>query len=366
MNAFPPNFHATESLERAFTLPSNAYVDAAVYANELQQIFGRAWQWVAHSNELAEVGMYVTAKLGVDPIVVVRTEEGYKGFYNVCKHRGGPLVKDHEKSGKLSYNAFICQYHGWTYRLNGELRGVPAFDRAELFDKSDFALEPIVLKEWNGGLFACKTQRDKLADLSEVLQGIEERMEGINVEEYHFYQRMSYPIHCNWKVYVDNFLEGYHIPIVHPELAKLIDYKRYVTELAGWHSLQHAPFRAGENVYQAENGQAWYWFIFPNIMLNILPGRMQVNIIEPSGPKQCVVHFDYYYTDIANALEKGLVKDDLAYSELIQQEDIEICEAVQKGLASPAYDRGRFSPDREAGVWHFQQLYQAVMHKSPI
>lgn len=364
MNSFPPQFQPTESLERAFTLPSATYHSLDIYDKELEQIFGKIWQWVGHSSEIEEVGRFLTAKLGVDPIVVVRTEEGYKGFYNVCKHRGGPLVKDQEKSGKLNYNAFICQYHGWTYRLNGELRGVPAFDRAELFEKSDFALESIAIQEWNGGLFACKSDKDKLAELTDVLAGIIDRMDGINVEDYRFHQRMSYPIKCNWKVYVDNFLEGYHIPIVHPELAQLIDYKRYVTEIHGWHSLQHAPFRSGENVYQSTDGQAWYWFVFPNIMLNILPGRMQVNVIEPNGPKDCVVHFDYYYTDIAKAIDSGLVKDDLAYSETIQQEDIEICEAVQQGLASPAYEKGRFSPNREAGVWHFQQLYKAVMGKN--
>lgn len=364
MNHFPPQFEPTESLERAFTLPSKLYHDAEAYGDELQHIFGATWQWVGHSSEIAEVGQFLNAKLGVDPIVIVRTEEGYKGFYNVCKHRGGPLVKDDVKGGKLSYNAFICQYHGWTYRLNGDLRGVPAFDRAELFEKSDFALELIQIQEWNGALFACKNDSTKVAELAEVLAGMMERMEGIQLEDYRFLQRMSYPINCNWKVYVDNFLEGYHIPIVHPELAKLIDYKKYVTELKGWHSLQHAPFRPGDNVYQSEDGQAWYWFVFPNIMLNILPGRMQINIIEPSAPNQCIVHFDYYYTDIAKAIESGLVKDDLAYSESIQQEDIEICEAVQKGLASPAYDKGRFSPDREAGVWHFQQLYQAVMNRN--
>jgi choline monooxygenase len=361
MNTFPQKFSATESLERAFTLPSKAYSDETIYKEELAQVFGKAWQWVGHSSEIAEVGAFLTAKLGVDPIVVVRTKDGFNGFYNVCKHRGGPLVKDQQKSGKLSYNAFICQYHGWTYRLNGELRGVPSFDKAELFDKSDFALEPIAIEEWNGGIFACKSSKEKLANLSEVLEGVSERMDGIKVEDYRFHQRLSYPLNCNWKVYVDNFLEGYHIPVVHPELARLIDYKRYVTEMHGWHSLQHAPFRSGKNVYQAEDGQAWYWFVFPNIMLNILPGRMQVNVIEPMGPTQCQVHFDYYYTDIVKAIESGLVKGDLAYSESIQQEDIEICEAVQKGLASPAYEKGRFSPDREAGVWHFQQLYQAVM-----
>lgn len=359
---FPPAFQPIEPLERAQTLPSKHYTCTEHYEKvEKPALFDRAWQWVGHRSELQHNGDYLTAKIGEDPIVVVLENNQLHGFYNVCKHRGGPLVKNNEKSASLKYGAFVCQYHGWTYRLNGQLRGVPSFDRAELFDKADFGLMPVEIAEWQGLIFAKRADKPAICSIDALLHGIDSRMEGIRLQEYRFHQRVSYDIACNWKVYVDNFLEGYHIPIVHPELARLVDYKRYVTEIEGWHSLQHAPFRPGENVYQSEDGAAWYWFVFPNIMLNVLPGRMQTNVVEPLGAQHCRVHFDYYYTDIEKAVSSGLVKDDLAYSEEIQQEDIEICEEVQRGLRSPAYDRGRFSPDRESGVWHFQQLYQAVI-----
>lgn len=362
-SAFPSGINVSTKLEAAFTLSSKEYTSDEVFQAEQTMLFNRSWLWLGLSSELKSSGDYLSAKIGRDPIIVVKEGDKLYGFYNVCKHRGGPLVKNKKRCGSLKYNAFICQYHGWTYRLNGQLRGVPAFDRAKLFDKEDFGLMPIEVKVQNGCIFVRKEENHLQENLQNFIGGIKKRMDGLDLSGFHFHQRVSYPIQCNWKVYVDNYLEGYHIPIVHPELAKLIDYKKYRTELLGWYSLQHAPFRPGGNVYQDEGGEAWYWYIFPNLMLNILPNRMQVNVIEPVNASSCIVHFDYYYTNLKEALESGLVKDDLAYSEEIQQEDIEICEEVQKGLLSPAYDRGRFSPDREEGVWHFQELYKGVMQK---
>jgi choline monooxygenase len=358
---FPKNLSIHSRLETAFTLSADKYSSPVVYEREKDAIFNKTWQWVGLRSELKNNGDYLSARLGEDAIVIVLNDQKLYGFYNVCKHRGGPLIKRDQRQGNLKYGAFICQYHGWTYRLNGELRGVPSFDRAELFDKADFGLMPIDVVEWNGCIFVRQQTNSLQNNIAEVMDGIEQRMPSIHLSDFKFHQRISYSISSNWKVYVDNYLEGYHIPIVHPELARLIDYKHYITELNGWHSLQQAPFRTDDSVYNAENGQAWYWFVFPNLMLNILPNRMQVNIIEPNGPEKCVVHFDYYYTDPEKAVASGLVEDDLKYSEEIQQEDIEICEAVQLGLKSPAYNKGRFSPDREEGVWHFQELYKAVL-----
>ena len=171
-----------------------------------------------------------------------------------------------------------------------------------------------------------------------------------------FTRRDVFDVACNWKVYIDNFLEGYHLPIVHPGLAKVLDYRAYDTELFAWYSLQHSPLRGNDGTYG--DGQAFYYFVYPNIMLNVMPGRLQSNRILPLGPDACRVEFDYYYAQDPEA--QARIARDQDFSDEIQHEDIAICEAVQKGLASGFYDAGRLSPKRESGVWHFHEHLRAA------
>jgi choline monooxygenase len=171
-----------------------------------------------------------------------------------------------------------------------------------------------------------------------------------------YLRRDTYDIDCNWKVYVDNFLEGYHLPHVHPGLSRVLDYRAYDTELFAWHSLQSSPLRDSTELYG--DGQAFYYFIYPNVMLNIMPGRLQTNRILPLGPGRCRIVFDYYYAQDAKA--QARMDADRSFSDEVQNEDIGICEAVQRGLASGAYTPGRLCPKREGGVWHYQNLLRAA------
>jgi len=141
-------------------------------------------------------------------------------------------------------------------------------------------------------------------------------------------------------------------------LAKMLDYRNYVTEVEEFYSLQYSPFSdsGSDNIYKTEDGEAFYYFIYPNMMLNILPGRLQTNVVIPVDQNQCIVEFYYYYNSPISDKMQAIIKEDIAYSEKIQQEDIEICEAVQRGLKSRAYNKGRFSVERELGVYHFQSL----------
>lgn len=334
-------------IEKAETIPSDWYHSNSIFEFEKEVLFSKFWQLACHNNEIPQTGDTYTLEVAGNPLMVVRAdEETINAFYNVCKHRGGPIAV---KKGTTS--VLQCQYHGWTYLLDGSLRGVPHFKKVDLFDKKDFGLEPVNSQEWQGFHFV--SLDDRTPSLAEVLDGISETIAPIDLSEFQFVEEQSYHINCNWKVYVDNFLEGYHIPIVHPELAKLLDYNDYQTETSDWYSLQHSPFQEGDNIYKSDDGQAYYYFIFPNIMLNILPGRLQTNVIRPISPTHTEVIFKYYY---ANPDDEEIIRDDLQYSDKIQDEDIEICELVQKGLQSNAYDKGRFSVEREKGVYHFQSI----------
>ena len=354
----PADFEV-EPIERAETIPSTWYTNRDQTEIENRAIFSREWQLVGHESQVAKPGESLCRTIAGNPILIVRDNEmKIRAFYNVCRHRGGPIAV---KSGTTT--VLQCQYHGWTYLMDGSLRGVPQFDRVELFDKKDFGLKPVKLKIWQGLMFVSLGKNPP--PFEPVVEGIDERIRPIKLGDMKYYMSTTDLINCNWKVYVDNFLEGYHIPIVHPELAGLLDYRNYITETSDLYSLQFSPFtdKSENNPYGAEDGKAFYYFIYPNFMLNILPGRLQLNIIEPVGHDRCRVIFDYFYTDIEGAKQKGLAESDIQYSTKIQEEDIEICEAVQRGLKSDAYDKGRFSVKRELGVWHFQSLVKQSLQR---
>jgi choline monooxygenase len=341
-----------QPVEQAETLPSAYYTEPDYLKIESEAMFSKEWQLACHESQIPNAGDSICRTVAENPVIIVRTNEmEVKAFYNVCKHRGGPMSV---KKGTTS--VLQCQYHGWTYLMDGSLRGVPQFDRVELFDKKDYGLRPVQSAIWDGLVFITLSENPR--PINRVVRGISDRINPIQLSEMEYYTSTVDVINCNWKVYVDNYLEGYHIPIVHPELATLLDYKNYVTETDEFYSLQYSPFSStsADNPYNVEDGRAYYYFIYPNIMLNILPGRLQTNIIEPAGHDQCRVIFDFFYSDRRKAEDTGTISGDLKASAEIQREDIDICEAVQRGLRSKAYDKGRFSVKRELGVWHFQKL----------
>ena len=341
---------ASQPIERAETLPAGWYTDPAFHEIDRELLFARTWQYAAHRSQLERPGSYVTAEVAGNPIILVRGKDDVvRAFYNVCRHRGGPLAMD----GAGCVNVLQCKYHGWTYLLDGSLRGVPKFDRTELFDRRDYGLVPVALREWQGLYFVCLT--DAPEPLETVLDGIAERIAPLSPSNVSFHSRVVYDVACNWKVYVDNYLEGYHIPLVHPELMGMLNYRGYATETQPWYSLQHSPLRHDNARYGGE-GTAYYYFVFPNLMLNVLPGRLQSNVVIPLAPGRTRILFDYFYDDVSSTESVTRIEEDLAFSDRVQREDGEICEYVQRGLSSRAYNTGRYSPEMEEGVYHFHSL----------
>ena len=338
------------SVARAWTIPSAWYTDPAFHALDRDAIFARTWQGVGHLGQVCDAGMYFTTTVADSPVIVLRDKEGtLRAFFNVCRHRGGPLAT--EATGCV--NALTCQYHGWTYLLDGSLRGVPRWDRVELFDKKDYGLVPIRVETWQDQIFVNLDQA--ALPLAHFMAGVAERIAPIRLDTMTFAKRIDYVVECNWKVYVDNFLEGYHVPYVHPELMKMYDFRQYTTETFEHYSLQWSPIAPGDAPYEIKPGdKAYYYCLFPNYMVNIVPGRVQTNLVVPMGPDRCRVEFGFFYQHASGPAAERAITDDLDFSDRVQQEDMEICAFVQRGLASRAYDRGRFSVDAEVAVHHFQ------------
>jgi choline monooxygenase len=233
------------------------------------------------------------------------------------------------------------------------------------FDKSCHGLRPVRVETWGPLVLACLD--DAAPPLLATLGDIPKETESHGLASMKPVARREYEIACNWKVYVDNFLEGYHLPTVHPGLFRELDYGKYRVETFAGYSSQIAPIRpitesSAARYYTPSDGDlaALYYWVFPGWMLNIYPDNMSLNVVLPRGPDRCVTIFEWYRkTPDAEAIARTI-----EFSHEIQLEDISICEAVQRGLASGAYERGRFSPARENGVHHFQSLVHAALTRA--
>lgn len=346
---------SAQPLEAAHTLPASLYNDEAVHRWELSELLAPCWQFVAHHSEVACEGDFVVRDIAGAPVLCIRGADGsLRAFYNVCRHRAGPVA-----AGRGSCRLLRCGYHGWVYNLDGSLQHAPELGDIANFDKRDHHLVSLQVIE-AGSLCFVKPQamEPDAIDPVPIMAAIDKRAGGV-LRDLVYRESVSYTLDCNWKVYVDNYLEGYHIPQVHPALARALDFRHYSTETYDGYSLQHAAIEAGTEAYGA--GEALYYFVFPNLMLNILPGRLQTNVVIPLSHNRCRIDFVYFYppTETANSR----LSQDLEFSDLVQREDIEICERVQQGLESGAYDAGRFSVARESGVHHWQELYKALCRR---
>ena len=346
---------------RACTLPAQYYTEGEVFADEVRAIFGRTWQVVGHRHQLAHPGDFFTCELHGEPLLLVRGSPGdLRGFYNVCRHRAGPPAE-----GCGSRKVFRCGYHGWTYGLDGALVNATEFEGVEDFDPGKFGLVPVRAEEWSNLIFV---NFDPQAEpLSQALGQLSSQAERFGFASMKLFERRTYDMKCNWKTYVDNYLEGYHLPSVHPGLNRELDYNAYTVEPHANYVRQFSPIRgaqAGDATprrYQGarEDLTTDYFWIFPNWMLNCYPDNVSLNIIQPLDVERTLAIFEWYLPE--DKLGSQEAKDSVRFSDEIQIEDVRICETVQKNLHSRSYDRGRYSVKQERGVHAFHRMYVEAM-----
>ena len=334
------------------TPPADFYIDPSRLRSERDHIFARSWQIVGHVGQLANPGDYFTTRLGNEPLLFTNDGGTIRGFFNVCRHRAGPIAYGCGTAQRL-----VCRYHGWTYDLGGQLLRTMEMEGAEEFDPTQIRLQSVKVHRFGPLLFAALDAATPAFD--EMFPGVSERCAPLGLERMGYVAARDFPVKANWKVYVDNFLEGYHIPLVHPALNREIDYRQYVTELGPRHTLQHAPVREGSEHYKGKvgDGQAYYYWLFPNVMLNIYEGQLQSNVVIPIDADNTVVRFEWFAFEPLPDPQTNERWIELArFSEEVQAEDAQICEAVQFNLHSRAYRSGPYSPKRESGVRLFHEL----------
>jgi choline monooxygenase len=335
-------------LEYAYTIPAAWYTDQRIGRLEREQVFSNNWIAVGRIDQVASVGQFFTFELAGEPLIVVRGTDGQlRGFYNVCRHHAAAVVT--LTSGVAQH--LRCPYHGWTYGLDGALKGTPEFAGVCNFDRAENGLVPVQVATWDNFVFVhLNPEPPPLESFLADLGG------QISTSGLRFFTRRSYTLACNWKVYIDNYLDGgYHVPHLHKALHSVLDYTHYTIENGVNYSLQSSPMVTSqdESVAQTRTGdRAYYYWLYPNFMINLYEGVMDTNLVLPLGEDKCLVVFDFFFGDTSPEYNA----ESVAVSERVQAEDVDICESVQRGLHSRAYGAGRLSVRRETGEHLFHRL----------
>jgi len=345
-------------LSEASTIPAPWYVDPRVAELELLTVFSKTWQAIGRADQVEKPGGFVSATVAGEPIVAVRGSDGQlRAFYNVCRHHAAKVVTETCGIASLLH----CPYHGWNYGLDGSLKGMPEFDGVKNFERRDNGLVPVKAEIWEAFVFVnLDLQAEPLGDF---LGGLVRRCQPLGLSKLHFFDRKEYDIACNWKVYVDNYLDGgYHVPHLHKALSSVLDYQQYTIENEDRYCLQSSPMVASDQ--DAATGatrrgdRARYFWQYPNFMINCYEGYMDTNLVIPLDVDHCRVIFDFYFSDITES-RRAYNAQSIAVGNRVQDEDRGICEDVQRGLKSRAYGAGRLSLRREAGEQLFHRLLAA-------
>ncbi len=309
---------APQPLDRATALHARYYADPAMVAIDRKLIFDRGWQLLAHVCQLQNAGDHVIGDFAGLPVIAVRGADESKSASSTTSAAIAPVRSRNATASRRSRCAAATTAGPtrWTAPCVRRRKWARAAD----FDVGQVKLPQLAVRVWQGLVFACVDEAHAPA-FDAFVQDIDERLgPDRHLERYGHHRRVGYDVGCNWKIYVDNYLEGYHVPHVHPGLNKLLDYRNYTTETHDWYSLQWSPLESGDDLYGS--GDALYYWMWPNTMLNIVPGRLQTNRIIPKGVDRCRVEFDFYYTmdESEEAAARRLA--DVRFSDEVQFEDL--------------------------------------------
>jgi Rieske 2Fe-2S family protein len=350
-------------------LPGAFYTDGSVHAAELAAIIERTWQAVGHETDLPDVGSRIVGHVGPHEVVVVRGDDGeLRAFRNVCRHRGTKLVQKAETA-----EAIRCPYHGWTYRLDGSLLGAPEARQIPCLDKPSLSLLPARVETLLGFVFV--NLDVEAATLASQVPGLEERaaryVQGdmqpfgkARLSDWSGAMRQE----ANWKIAVDNYLEGYHVPAAHPGLMRLLDYQRYAADIHEGYVWVEAPMRAepsknrAERLYQRtvstmpgllpEDVTTWrYCLIYPNTALEFYPDMVYAWTMIPDGVGTVVMPEASYRPAGTSVRTKFAGAVNAFVNRLVSDEDAQIVERQHIGLSTPGFRCGPLSRRELAVSW---------------
>ena len=343
----------------AETLPAIFYRDQEVFDAMRAGIFTHSWHWLGDAPTLLPLDRYAYPLSLLDgyleePLVLVSDGDGViRCMSNVCTHRANLVVHN---PGKI--NNLTCMYHGRRWDMDGTFKFMPEFNEAKGFPRPCDHLHSFPLEQWGPWLF---TGLAPEVDFSMIRSYLDQWVGFLPLHEFKLdpIKNRDYLVNCHWSLYCDNYLEGFHIPFVHPDLNAALDYDAYTTELFDYGTLQIGFADGAEEVFDlpadhpvaGRHVAAFYFWIFPNIMLNFYPWGLSVNVVKPLSIKKTKVSFITYMYDSSKYETYSVDAIDKT-----EREDEFVVEGVSRGLQSRFYKSGRFSPKREQGVHHFHRM----------
>ena len=354
----------TQYPSKSYTLPARFYLSDEIYEAEKEAIFYRAWHYAGHVSQVAEPRMYFTTKIHQQNIFIAKADDGeIRAFYNVCAHRGHLLL---EGAGKK--NVITCPYHAWAFDWQGNLVNARNSENVEGFEKSDFPLKEVKLEVFCGMILV--NLDSDATPFAEQNAGLEEEIRQYmpSVDSLEFAQRDTFDVKSNWKVLVDNFLECYHCAPAHRDFVDLVNMDSYRTITHKRYSSQcaAAPNTTNSKAFSFEPGDVDFgyagFFVYPNITIWLYPGEANMSVLQmnPYAPEKTIEYQDWFTP--GGVLSPQLKEAADYQKDVLQPEDIALCESVQQGLHSKSYNQGRFIVDKgrtelsEHAVHHFQWM----------
>lgn len=351
-------FNIDPDITKASTLDSSFYTDEANFKLARERVFARSWQWIGQLGDVEQAGCVAPREMlpGLlnEPLLLARDDNAeLRCLSNVCTHRGNILVHEACKAKQIR-----CGYHSRRFDLSGKMISMPEFADAKNFPSAADNLPSVPFAHWKSHGFA---GINPAAPLEEFLAEVSARLHWMPIDTFqHDPQRdHNFTLKAHWALYVENYLEGFHIPFVHAGLNAVVDYGSYASEIGRYANLQLALAKDGEQAFDIPAGEpdhgkrvaAYYWWVFPNLMLNFYPWGLSLNLIQPEGLERTRISFRSFVWD-ASKLDKGAG----AGLDKVEMEDEAVVQAVQRGVRSRFYSRGRYSPTRERGTHHFHRL----------
>lgn len=356
--------------ELSYTLPAHYLYDADIYVREQEAIFARTWQYVGHARAVDDPGDYIVREIAGESIIVMRGEDAeLRGFYNVCSHRAHQLLR-----GEGNSRAIVCPYHAWTYDTHGSLRRAKNSELVSGFDPAEFCLKPIQVEIFLNFIFVnldrgASSLKSQTGTLEDEVRSFSPRLNELTLSH-----RRPYDIEANWKNLIENYCECYHCPRGHPAFAQeLVDMASYRITLHDIHHSHRARAKSSaQKAYEFDAGATEHagefagWFLWPNLAIEVYPGGcLNIFHIVPQKPERSSQYIEWYFYDAKPTPAEEEVIEYLHST--VRCEDQVICESVQRGLRSRAYQAGRFIVDAarsdasEHGAHHFQSLvYKAL------
>jgi len=331
------------------TLTGHYYRDPGILARELERIFFRSWLLAGREEQLAEPGDYFSFELGEESVLVVRGRDGVvRAFYNVCRHRGARLCAT--GAGRFE-GAIRCRYHAWSYSLDGTLRAVPHLANLDELPKREFGLYPVGVDLWQGFVFVCLEPNGET--LLAQLAALPERARPFPLASLRVGARAERTVEANWKILVENFMECYHCPGVHPELVDLVplyrtgdvdasdaeppEYREGVvtSTLTG---ATPRPLFAGvrdrpRQRYHAE-------LVLPNLLLYLFPDYVCARSLWPETPTRTRIVSEWLFERCVLEGPDADIGDAVEFMNRLGEQDWQVCEAVQQGIVSRAHRHG--------------------------